>query len=324
MSKNNTDEEKLNLHLRNRNRKRYNLEAMTVSNPELIKYIQPNKLGVNSINFSDPTAVRMLNKAILNYYYGIEYWEFPKENLCPPIPGRAEYIHHVADLLSENNNGKIPIGNNVTCLDIGIGASCIYPIIGVTEYNWNFIGSDINPKSIKSAQNIVNSNPSLKGKVSCRIQNHPKFIFRGIIEKEDKIDITICNPPFHSSIEEALKGTRRKIKNLTGEKMISPKRNFSGNFNEMVYEGGEFQFMSNMISESKEVAKYCFWFSFLVSKESNLTRIYKILHEIKPTEIRTIEIKTGNKISRIITWTYLTSKERTKWQENKWKNNPHK
>ena len=119
MPTNRSNDEKLNLHLRNRNRKRYDLNAMTVSHPELIKFIQPNKRGANSINFSDHSAVRMLNKAILNYYYGIEYWEFPKENLCPPIPGRAEYIHHVADLLSENSNGKIPMGKGVTCLDIG-------------------------------------------------------------------------------------------------------------------------------------------------------------------------------------------------------------
>ena len=32
---------------------------------------------------------------------------FPNENLCPPIPGRADYIHHIADLLSINNNKQI-------------------------------------------------------------------------------------------------------------------------------------------------------------------------------------------------------------------------
>jgi 23S rRNA (adenine1618-N6)-methyltransferase len=320
MSIKRNNEEKLNLHRRNKNRNRYNLKAMTVSNPELIEYILPNKLGMNSINFSDPIAVKMLNKAILNYYYGIKYWEFPNENLCPPIPGRAEYIHYVADLLSENNNGKIPLGKSVTCLDIGIGANCIYPIIGVTEYKWNFIGSDINAESIKSAQNIVNSNSSLKGKVICKKQNHPKFIFRGVIAKQDKIDISICNPPFHSSIEEATKGTARKIENLTGQKTYSPKLNFSGINNELVYSGGEIQFITNMISESKEIAKCCFWFSTLVSKESNLKRIYKILNKNKPSDIRTINIRTGNKTSRIVAWTYLTTKEKKIWQAVKWKN----
>ncbi|NOR45008.1 MAG: 23S rRNA (adenine(1618)-N(6))-methyltransferase RlmF, partial [Candidatus Delongbacteria bacterium] len=245
-----------------------------------------------------------------------------KENLCPAIPGRAEYIHHIADLLSENNNGKIPIGESITCLDVGIGACCIYPIIGVTEYKWNFIGSDISSKSIESSKNIVNSNPSLKGKIKFRIQNHTKHIFRGVIKKEDKIDITICNPPFHSSIEEAIKGTARKVKNLTGNKSNSPKLNFSGNNNELVYEGGELQFISNMILESKEIAKDCLWFSTLVSKDSNLKKIYKILNQNNPSEIRAINFETGNKTSRIIAWTYLTSQEKKMWQENKHINNP--
>ena len=317
MSTNRNSEEKLNLHVRNKNRTQYDLEAMAVSVPELKNYIQPNKLGANSLNFSDPNAVKTLNKTILNYYYGIEYWEFPKENLCPPIPGRAEYIHHLADLLSENNANGIPTGKGVKCLDIGTGASCIYPILGVTEYEWDFIASDIDPKSIKSAQNIVDSNPSLKGKVSCRIQKNPQFIFRGIIEKGERIDLTLCNPPFHSSIEEALKGTRRKVKNLTGKKAVQPKLNFSGNINELVYEGGEIQFIANMISESKEFAKSCFWFSVLVSKEANLKKIYKLLNENAPSEIRTIKVKTGNKSSNIVAWTFLTATERRLWQEDK-------
>ena len=72
-----------------------------------------------------------------------------------------------------------------------------------------------------------------------------------------------------------------------------------------------------MILESKEMAKNCLWFSTLVSKESNLKRIHKFLNQNKPTEIRTINFETGNKASRIIAWTYLTSQEKKMWQENK-------
>ena len=139
------------LHLRNKNRERYDLSALSTSNPELKTYIIPNakaKFGSETVDFSNPIAVKVLNKAILNHYYGIKNWEFPDENLCPPIPGRADYIHHIADLLSENNFGRIPIGDKITCLDVGVGASCIYPIIGATEYGWKFIGSDIDPKSL--------------------------------------------------------------------------------------------------------------------------------------------------------------------------------
>lgn len=310
--------EKLNLHSRNRNRNPYDLRAMAVTTPELLPFIQPNKAGADSINFSDPTSVKWLNKAILNHYYDIQFWEFPDEHLCPPIPGRADYIHYVADLLSESNGGKIPKGESISCLDIGVGASCIYPILGVTEYQWNFIGTDINPQSIESAKRIVEMNPSLEGKVVFKKQNHSKSIFKGVISTADKIDITICNPPFHSSKEEAKKGTSRKVKNLTGQKTSAPKSNFSGISEELIYEGGEFQFISNIIAESKAFATNCFWFSTLVSKESNLKKIYKTLEKQKPSKVKTINIKTGNKKGRIVAWTYLSGKQQKVWRDVKW------
>lgn len=311
-------QEKFELHSRNKNRKRYDLNALKVSTPELNNYIQINKHGVESIDFSNPTAVKLLNKAILHYYYGIKSWEFPDKNLCPPIPGRADYIHYLADLLGENNFGAIPIGHGVTCLDIGMGASCIYPILGVTEYNWRFIGSDINPVSINTAQHIVDSNPSLKSKVICRLQKDPKHIFHGIINKEDKIDITLCNPPFHSSIEDAKKGSRRKIKNLSGKKVKTPELNFSGISKELVYDGGEYKFIENMINESKLFSKDCYWFTTLVSKQSNLKGILQLLKNSEASEVRNIPMGTTNKLSRIVAWTFLSKNEQTEWRETRW------
>lgn len=304
MSTERNQKPKAGLHPRNRNRKRYDLEAMAVSCPELVAFIQPNKLGKNSVDFADPEAVKALNRAILIHYYGITYWDFPEGNLCPPIPGRAEYLHYVADLLAEANKDEIPTGSSVTCLDVGVGASCIYPVIGVAEYGWRFIGSDIDAKSIASAQNIADSNPTLKGKISLRLQDEPKLILKGIVESDDKIDVVICNPPFHATIEDAMKGSRRKVKNLTGQKTKSPKLNHSGNHSELVYEGGELQFISNLIAESRDVRRQCRWFTTLVSKESNLRRIYRALRDQKPTDIKTMDITTGNKVSRIVAWTY--------------------
>ena len=310
---------KARLHSRNKNRERYDLSALTRSNPELKHYIKPNKFGVDSVDFSNPIAVKLLNKALLNHYYGIKHWEFPNENLCPPIPGRADYIHHIADVLCESNYGRMPMGDKITCLDVGIGANCIYPIIGVTEYAWKFIGSDIDPKSIASAQHIVNSNASLKNKIRCRLQKIPTAIFRGILDKEDKIDVTICNPPFHSSIEHAQKGTRRKIKNLSGKKVKTPELNFAGISNELICDGGEYQFIQNMIRESKKISKNCYWFSSLVSKQSNLKGIYKLLEKIEANQIKTIPMGTGNKSSRIVAWTFLSKEEQKEWRETRWK-----
>lgn len=318
MSSEKNQKVKARLHPRNKNREKYDLSALTASNPELKNYIIPNKSGEESVDFSNPVAVRLLNKALLNHYYGIKYWEFPDENLCPPIPGRADYIHHIADLLSESNFGRIPTGNKITCLDVGTGASCIYPIIGVTAYDWKFIGSDIDPKSIASAQHIVNSNASIKDKIECRLQKNPKDVFFGIISKEEKIDLTICNPPFHASVEEAQEGTRRKIKNLSGKKVKTPELNFAGISHELICDGGEYKFIENMIRESEKFSKNCYWFSTLVSKQSNLKGIYKSLEKIEAHQIKTIPMGTGNKSSRIVAWTFLSKLEQKEWRETRW------
>ncbi|MBU2946242.1 23S rRNA (adenine(1618)-N(6))-methyltransferase RlmF [Zobellia uliginosa] len=318
MSSEKQPKDKARLHARNKNRERYDLEALKVTNPELKGFIKLNKFGAESIDFSNPKAVRLLNKALLNHYYGIKCWDFPEENLCPPIPGRADYIHHIAELLGSTNSGNIPTGNKVSCFDVGVGASCIYPIIGVTEYGWHFYGSDIDPKSIASAQEIVLSNPSLRGKVECRLQKSSRDIFKGVLSPEQKIDIVISNPPFHASIEEAQKGTRRKIKNLSGKKVKTPELNFSGISNELIYDGGESRFIENMIWESRKFAKNCYVFSTLVSKESNLKRIYKLLEKVEATQIKTIPMGTGNKSSRIVAWSFFSKEEQIEWVESRW------
>lgn len=307
------------LHPRNKNRERYDIRALIASNPALAAYVTPNKLGEDSIDFSDPVAVKVLNQSLLNHYYGIQHWDFPDENLCPPIPGRADYIHHMADLLQESNFGTLPKGDHITCYDIGTGASCIYPILGVTEYGWNFIASDINPQSVESAVKIVRANPALQGKVECRLQANPTDLIFGIIPKESGFDLSICNPPFHSSSEEALKGTRRKVKNLSGKKTATPTLNFSGISAELIYDGGEAKFIDKMVKESKKFAKNAYWFSTLVSKQSNVKGIYKALEKFEATRIRTIPMGTGNKATRIVAWTFLSKEERSEWAKKRWR-----
>ncbi len=307
------------LHPRNKNRKRYNLPKLLHHKPDLKKYCITTKTGALSIDFSNPIAVKLLNQALLKESYGIEHWNFPDENLCPPIPGRADYLHYLADLLTAANKGLLPKGNHIKCLDIGMGANCIYPILGVSEYDWNFIASDIDRKSIATAEQIIAANPQLHGKINCRLQNNPTHIFKGIVGSEECIDISMCNPPFHESAEAALKGTQRKIKNLSGKKTNNPQLNFAGVSNELIYKGGEYQFISNMIQDSIHFAKQCYWFTSLVSKQAHLKGIYKTLERLNATAIETIAMGTGNKISRIVAWTFLSNEEQALWQKERWR-----
>ena len=319
MSTEKNSQEKTRLHLRNKNRERYDLEALKTAVPELSNYIKANKYGDDSVDFASPDAVKLLNKALLSHYYSIKNWDFPAENLCPPIPGRADYLHYMADLLGQSNFGGIPQGEKITALDVGVGASCIYPIIGVSEYGWNFIGSDTDPKSVDSAKNIVASNEQLADKIEIRLQQNSESIFQGIFGNDEKIDFTLCNPPFHASAEEAEKGSQRKVRNLRGKKTAAPELNFAGIANELIYPGGEIAFIRQMIAESKDFGKNCYWFSTLVSKESNLKKIYKLLEEAEIFHLKTIPMGTGNKSSRIIAWTFLNKEEQKEWREKRWR-----
>lgn len=296
---------KIGLHPRNKHQGRYHFKELISSCPELAPFVQLNNYKDESIDFSNAEAVMMLNKALLMHFYEIDYWNIPQDYLCPPIPGRADYIHHIADLLGDSNNGIIPTDSQVKCLDIGVGANCIYPIIGNKEYGWSFVGSDIEPISIQSATEITEKNTSLKGNITLRLQLNSEDIFRGIINKDEYFDLTICNPPFHASAEEAQAGTLRKLSNLNRKQVTKATLNFGGKNKELWCEGGEEKFIQKMIFQSKEFASSCLWFTTLVAKQAHLKSIYKVLKTVKAVEVKTIPMSQGNKTSRIVAWTFL-------------------
>jgi len=313
-----TQQVKSRLHVRNKHNSRYDFKALTTSCPELSEFVKPNKYGDESIDFADPDAVKMLNKALLKLHYGINYWDIPEGYLCPPIPGRADYIHHVSDLLGSCNFGKVPKGKNITCLDIGVGANCVYPIIGNSEYAWSFIGSDIDKIGIESAQKIIDQNPSLKGNIELRLQSDPKDIIYGALQREEKVDLIICNPPFHASAEAALEATIKKQTNLQKKIITNSTLNFGGKNNELWCEGGEKWFVAKMIRESKKYAESCFWFSTLVSKQSYVKSVESALHYEKAAEVKIIPMGQGNKSSRIVAWTFLDKDQQQDWRKERW------
>lgn len=308
---------KSELHPRSQHRERYNFEALIKSSPKLAAFVATNKYGDESIDFFNPDAVKALNKALLIHHYGLEYWDIPKHYLCPPIPGRADYIHNIADLL-KGNRSDIPKGKQIKGLDIGVGANCIYPIIGQHEYGWSFIGSDTDDTAITSAKEIEQRNSSLKSTLEIRRQEKSNDFFHNILKPEEKVDFTICNPPFHASAEEAQKASLKKQKNLKGKRPNKALLNFGGQHNELWTKGGEARFVKDMIYESKHFGKQCFWFTSLISKETTLKPTYKILQKVNATDVKTIEMGQGHKISRCIAWTFLSEEEQKNWIKDRW------
>lgn len=309
---------KVALHPLNIHREAYDFDALIARTPELGKYVKPNAYGAMSIDFSNPKAVKWLNKALLKLYYDLEYWDIPAAYLCPPIPGRADYIHHIAELLSTCAFGKIPRGLKVKCMDIGVGASCVYPVIGAKAYGWSFVASDIDEDALASADKILRHNAFLQKHVALRLQTNPKDIFHGIMLRSEPIDVAICNPPFHASAEEATEGTLKKLSSLKGKKVTTPVLNFGGKSNELWCEGGEVRFILDMIRQSKQFSSNCLWFSTLVSKQSHLEMLKKALQTAGAFDIKEIKMGQGHKISRILAWTFLNKAQQQKWVLDMW------
>lgn len=309
---------KNNLHPRNRHRDSYNFPRLIAACPELGEYVAENKYGVTSLDFSEPRAVKLLNKMLLLEHYGLDYWEIPRESLCPPVPSRAEYIHRIADLLAEDNKGKVPQGSGINVMDIGVGANLVYPIIGHHEYGWSFVGTDSNRSSLKSAKKIIDKNAVLKDDIQLRKQDDFRHIFKGVVNTKDLFDLSVCNPPFHASPEEAESGTRRKWKNLNKPHEGPVKRSFGGQSNELWYRGGEKAFLEKMVRESVFSANKFYWFTTLVSKQGNVAVIHRELKKAGAMDGKIIDMAYGNKISRVACWTFLDEKQRRIWRETRW------
>ena len=306
--------EKVNLHPRNQHRLGYDFKQLILVCPELESFVHSNQYDIETIDFSNPAAVKTLNSALLFADYDIKYWDIPDNYLCPPIPGRADYIHYIADLLASSNNGVIPEGDTVQGLDIGIGANCIYPIIGNSVYGWSFVGTDIDEMAIQNCKKIIEENPRLIDAISLQLQIEARFIFKNIMEPQDKFSFTICNPPFHASQDEATRSTIRKINNLENTKTTTPILNFGGHNAELWCEGGELGFITQMIYESAKYPLQCFWFTTLVSKKDNLSSLYKTLNKVNAVVVKTIDMAQGQKNSRRLAWTFLSEVQQKEWK----------
>ena len=305
-----TNHTKGELHPRNPHRAQYDFPRLIRSVPELKHFLVPHPLGGDTIDFADPAAVKALNRALLKLHYGVVHWDIPRGYLCPPIPSRADYLHYAADLLSEGDTANIPRGSAANVLDIGVGANCVYPLIGVHEYGWRFIGTDIDPAAVDWANQLVATNPTLAGKITCRLQPATGEIFKNVVRPGETFALSICNPPFHASPAEAAAGTLRKLKNLGGGKPAKAVLNFGGQSNELWCHGGEETFVRHMIGESAARPELCTWFTTLVSKRGSLPAIYRELSKVRTVDVRTLVMFAGQKQSRIVAWTFLTAAER--------------
>ncbi|MEE9330982.1 MAG: 23S rRNA (adenine(1618)-N(6))-methyltransferase RlmF [Methylophilaceae bacterium] len=308
------------LHPNNLHNHGYDFAALIQSYPALQPYVKANKYGNESIDFSNAKAVKALNSALLKHHYDVDAWDIPDGFLCPPIPGRVDYIHYVAELLKAPKvkdskvTGSGANSKPIKLLDIGTGASGIYALLACQAYGWDVTATDVNPLALDNVASIAQNNLALKGELTLRLQQDKSHIFEGVIETDDYFDVSVCNPPFHGSLAGALSSNQKKRDNLArnrNQKVTHKTRqdtkglNFGGLGAELWCDGGERTFLRTMITESQHFAQQCRWFTTLVSRTEYLDIAQTLLSELNVTDVREIEMHQGNKITRILAWTFI-------------------
>ena len=303
---------KAGLHPRNRHATGYHFSRLVEASPELRRFLQRAPHGGDTVDFTDPAAVKALNRALLANAYGIRGWDVPPDYLCPPVPGRADYVHHLADLLAEGNRGTIPRGPGVRVLDVGVGASAIYPLVGHREYGWSFVGTDLDGVALAAAARILASNPGLPEAISLRQQRDRAAIFQGVVAPTERFAATLCNPPFHASLREAREAAQTKWRKL-GRAAASSARNFGGQGAELWCAGGEAGFIRRIIEESRALADRILWFTSLVSRSAELPGLRRALQQAGAVEVRVVPMAQGQKQSRFLAWSFLSEADRKAW-----------
>ena len=293
------------MHAQNPYAERYDLKRLANAHSPLQEHIVLNPSGQQTIDFTVSDAVYELNKAMLLADYKLGDYHLPKGYLIPPVPSRLEYLLHLRDFISEKF--KVDKAAQLRGLDIGAGANGIYCILGVQHFNWSMIGAESDAVAVKTASENMLLTTALKDKIEIRHQENKSFLFKNIIQPKEQFDFSVCNPPFHSSKDEALKGSLKKHNNLgSPSDRNTHLLNFEGQANELWCNGGEALFIKRLIKESLGFKSQVKVFSSLVSKADSLAAIEKQLKKAKANH-QIIPMDLGNKKSRIVVWWFDSS-----------------
>ncbi|KAH6696214.1 DUF890 domain-containing protein [Verticillium dahliae] len=247
-------------------------------------------LRSGNLNFNNPAAVMQLTKTLLKIDYGLKI-ELPHDRLCPPVPVRHNYILWLKELIDGSSYAER--GRKVTGLDIGTGASCIYPLLACQQRNWSFIATDVDPKSLSFAKKNIELNH-----VQHRIQVISRQSSDPLIPAHPAtVDFTMTNPPFYESDADLLASAKQKSR--------PPLSACTGAAVEMVTPGGEVAFVTRILEESLTLRDAIQWYTSMLGKQTSLETIVEKLREYGINNYAVTEFVQGNKTRRwAVAWSF--------------------
>ncbi|KAJ5042257.1 uncharacterized protein L3040_004810 [Drepanopeziza brunnea f. sp. 'multigermtubi'] len=269
--------------------------TLALQDRDFAKVLKPN----GQLDFSNPESVQQLTKSLLRRDFSLEI-TLPPDRLCPPVPNRLNYILWIQSLLdstSDSYTDRYDPEREVLGLDVGTGASCIYPLLGCSQRpNWRFAGTDTDDRSFQFAKKNVQDN-GLQTRIKL-LQTQPDGLLLPLDQMGfDSIDFTMCNPPFYTSTTELLASAASKQR--------PPFTACTGSESEMVTPGGEVTFASRMIDESLVLKDRVQWYTSMLGKFSSIEVLVKKLQGSGVDNYAVTEFVQGSKTRRwAIGWSF--------------------
>lgn len=262
--------------------------------PDFKQHIQINLSGRVSLNFKDPEAVRALTCTLLREDFGLSI-DIPLERLIPTVPLRLNYIHWVEDLIGHQASDKSTLRRGI---DIGTGASCIYPLLGATLNGWYFLATEVDDMCFNYAKkNVEQNNLSDLIKV---VKVPQKTLLMDALKEESEIiyDFCMCNPPFFANELEA-QGV-----NSRNSRRPPPSSVNTGGITEIMAEGGELEFVKRIIHDSLQLKKRLRWYSCMLGKKCSLAPLKEELRIQGVPKVTFTEFCQGRTMRWALAWSF--------------------
>ncbi|KAE8295350.1 U6 small nuclear RNA (adenine-(43)-N(6))-methyltransferase [Larimichthys crocea] len=258
--------------------------------PDFQQHVHTSLTGRPVVNFKEPEAVRALTCTLLKEDFGLTI-EIPLERLIPTVPLRLNYIHWVEDLIDGQKQPRRGI-------DIGTGASCIYPLLGATMNGWYFLATEVDDICFDYATKNVEQN-SLSDLIKV-VKVPQKTLLMDALKEETEIvyDFCMCNPPFFANQLEA-KGV-----NSRNSRRPPPSSVNTGGVTEIMAEGGELEFVKRIIHDSLQLKKRLRWYSCMLGKKCSLAPLKEELRKQGVPKVTHTEFCQGRTMRWALAWSF--------------------
>ncbi|CAH8846338.1 unnamed protein product [Trichobilharzia szidati] len=296
----------LNKYMHHRNiykHKRPNFKELAAQYDFFNAVAEKDECGRVQLDFRVPLHLAALSKALLLKDFNLNV-EFPGDRLIPTVPLRLNYILWLEDLLKDLQKFSEPI----KILDIGVGASCIYPLLGARKNSWKFFGTETDMRNYSLAkENVDRNHMSDDIKLFHIAENSSSLdaVFGSNNSGKEAGSTTylhavMANPPFFSDASDAVGSKTCRSLGRPPPKTVS-----SAARHESQTTGGEVYYCMRLIRDSLRYSTRVGVFTIMLGKKSSVPVVRRILYKLKITQISVYEMCQGRIMRWGVAWTFL-------------------